>query len=444
MYPDWPETTADLVPLPLCDGPKLAAFDFQGDQQIDFLEYLGEGLHAHVVKVSIKGKEYALKLFRFVDDHDWYGPGDDDSNEDRDKLTLFAQYSEPFNSECRAFARLQEAGHPELATACYGYVILDEAQERELMDRFKLEFNCGIEQSGQFDMRGRYLGKRSGKPPPIRGILKELGTRDPYTNPPDFSVVSAKKVLLDLKKLHQLGIISHDLRRDQLINGKICDFSSAITIPHFLTNPELNPRLTEKQKHRMMREAFHFTIGDFWNFEEMLRDTLDEPRQTSKLDRVPVLPGGIFRYRADSKYQLRRSPDRPNRTRYGYIQTDQELVACCFSAGAETTPGGKSKDREDWAVEIMPVPWSAELRSCGEPHILTTELALWWLCMLALSDGHHALVPKADIVPINKWDTVNKGDGRGWVWRRRYSQVETPANDFMDDHDMLDIFDDST
>lgn len=62
MHPDWPETPADLVPLLVCDGPKLAAFDFQGPQQIEFLEYLGEGLHAHVVKVSIKGQEYALKL----------------------------------------------------------------------------------------------------------------------------------------------------------------------------------------------------------------------------------------------------------------------------------------------------------------------------------------------------------------------------------------------
>lgn len=62
MYPDWPETAADLVPQPLCDGPKLAAFDFNGPQQIEFLKYLGEGSHAHVLKVRIHEKEYALKL----------------------------------------------------------------------------------------------------------------------------------------------------------------------------------------------------------------------------------------------------------------------------------------------------------------------------------------------------------------------------------------------
>jgi hypothetical protein len=62
MYPDWPESDADLVPLPQCEGPKLKAFDFHGQQKINFLEYLGEGLHGFVFKVKILGRIYALKL----------------------------------------------------------------------------------------------------------------------------------------------------------------------------------------------------------------------------------------------------------------------------------------------------------------------------------------------------------------------------------------------
>jgi hypothetical protein len=63
MYPRWPDSPADLVPLPLCDGPKLPPFDFgDGPQDIEFLDYLGQGLHAHVFKVRIFGREYALKL----------------------------------------------------------------------------------------------------------------------------------------------------------------------------------------------------------------------------------------------------------------------------------------------------------------------------------------------------------------------------------------------
>ena len=62
MYPDWPESPADLVPLPLCDGPKLEPFVFTGPQKIKFLEHIGEGLHSHVFKVEIQGRIYALKL----------------------------------------------------------------------------------------------------------------------------------------------------------------------------------------------------------------------------------------------------------------------------------------------------------------------------------------------------------------------------------------------
>lgn len=62
MYPDWPKSAADLVPLPRCDGPKLGPFMFHGSQRIEFLEYIGEGSHAHVFKVRIRENIYALKL----------------------------------------------------------------------------------------------------------------------------------------------------------------------------------------------------------------------------------------------------------------------------------------------------------------------------------------------------------------------------------------------
>lgn len=61
MFPDWPQSAADLVPLPLCEGPKLQLFEMHGDQEIEFLEYLGDGLHEHVFKVKIR-QIYSLKL----------------------------------------------------------------------------------------------------------------------------------------------------------------------------------------------------------------------------------------------------------------------------------------------------------------------------------------------------------------------------------------------
>lgn len=64
MYPDWPQSDADLIPLPQCDGPKLKPFDFAGTQAIEFLEHIGEGTHSHVFKVAIHKQTYALKLVR--------------------------------------------------------------------------------------------------------------------------------------------------------------------------------------------------------------------------------------------------------------------------------------------------------------------------------------------------------------------------------------------
>lgn len=62
MYPKWPESDADLVPLPNIPGPKLKPFDFGGPQNIEFLDYLGEGRDVMVFKVKILGQVYALKV----------------------------------------------------------------------------------------------------------------------------------------------------------------------------------------------------------------------------------------------------------------------------------------------------------------------------------------------------------------------------------------------
>lgn len=100
-------------------------------------------------------------------------------------------------------------------------------------------------------------------------------------------------------------------------------------------------------------------------------------------------------------------------TRYGYIQTDEEMVVCCFSEGPE-----------GWKVAIMPVPWSRH-----GVDVLTTDLALWWLCMLAMSAHHHrAIVGEREMVKINDWDVVYLDEQRGWVRRHPYSNVEMPTS----------------
>lgn len=57
-------------------------------------------------------------------------------------MSAFYDYSDLFSCECRAFGRLREAGHEELAIGCFGYVLLDEDLERALHSRFPdISFN---------------------------------------------------------------------------------------------------------------------------------------------------------------------------------------------------------------------------------------------------------------------------------------------------------------
>ncbi|KAI1171102.1 hypothetical protein F4777DRAFT_72900 [Nemania sp. FL0916] len=106
-------------------------------------------------------------------------------------------------------------------------------------------------------------------------------------------------------------------------------------------------------------------------------------------------------------------------TRYGYIITDEDLVACCFYCRA--THGN---DDVLWDVALMPVPWTRQGTSQ-----LTTDLALWWLGMLALSaPENRALKPEANVVPIKEWETRYIDEQRGWVRRHRYSHIEKPTD----------------
>ncbi|KAI1380575.1 kinetochore Sim4 complex subunit FTA2-domain-containing protein [Hypoxylon crocopeplum] len=284
MYPDWPKSAADLVPLPRCDGPKLKPFTFRRSQKIEFLEYIGEGSHAHVFKVRIQEKIYALKLFRFVYDDDWTGPAR--RTNDIQVMSAFYNYSEPFSCECRAYGRLQDAGHEGLAIRCFGYLLLDEEHERTMMDQFRdleLEFNRNMDDPGLENMRSRFPGK-DGRDPPIRGIVKEFGQCDE-----DLTKRLAKTLLGDIIRLQELAIINMDVAHRQVINGKLSDFSTAITIPHFLTSPELNPNLNSDQISAMEFETFQLSSKDYWSFDEMVIIWNDE--NDGKIA-VHAFPGG--------------------------------------------------------------------------------------------------------------------------------------------------------
>ncbi|KAI1387200.1 uncharacterized protein F4822DRAFT_443998 [Hypoxylon trugodes] len=102
------------------------------------------------------------------------------------------------------------------------------------------------------------------------------------------------------------------------------------------------------------------------------------------------------------------------RTPYGYIQTDTELIVCRFRTKLEPNL---------YSVNAMPVPWSSH-----GPKVLTTDLALWWLCTKALSppddiptEGTAASGSRMTPIPENSFQPQETND-------RVYYDVSTNAD----------------
>ncbi|VUC20217.1 unnamed protein product [Clonostachys rosea] len=286
LYPELPQSGSGLIPLPRIKGPKLRPFDFQGPQRIEFLEHLGDGVHSHVIKVKILEQIYALKLFMFSNEEDYWGAAVSSQFDikNRAQVTAFYEFLDPFNCECRAFGRLQESGHPELAVECYGYVLLDEDHERALRDRFPGDRLEDVLQDDREDRRWGFPTKTGGRPP-IRGIVKEFGPGvDKLRNR------HMSRLLQDIVQMQQLGIIHIDVGERQLINGKLCDFSTALTTPHFVMNPELNPHLTPEGVALMEFDLFRVSADDYVDFEEMIEEWNQDHRLQKDQISVKALP----------------------------------------------------------------------------------------------------------------------------------------------------------
>ncbi|KAI0183257.1 kinetochore Sim4 complex subunit FTA2-domain-containing protein [Xylaria flabelliformis] len=297
MYPDWPKCATDLGPLPECPGPKLGPFDFQGPQKIRFLGILGEGLHAIVFKVEMLGQIYALKVFRWIYDYNWLGYGEFINRENPEGLSTIYNYMEPFNAECRAFGRLQETGCEELAVRCFGYVLLDKDHEHAMMTQFNLNkwsFNGDIDESGYIDeeeQRMLYPGK-SGRPPPFRCIVKAFGRSIDEDQGDVFRQGLARQLLRSVIKLQKLGIIETDVAIRQVIDSKLGDFSTAITLPHFITNPELNPHLSSAMIRSIKKQTFVHCINDYLAFDSMVDSwNFEYGRNRGRLS-IEAFPGG--------------------------------------------------------------------------------------------------------------------------------------------------------
>lgn len=136
--------------------------------------------------------------------------------------------------------------------------------------------------------------------PPIRCLVKDLGA------PTRLNQKLVWKLFQDVKKLHQLGIFHLDLKMEQLIDGKIADFSIAKTMPHFITNAELNPDLPVEWRQITRAETWQYCSADY----ESLDDTVDEWNAWRYPKRPLRQPQASISTRELGRYQMRRIQSR--------------------------------------------------------------------------------------------------------------------------------------
>lgn len=213
-------------------------------------------------------------------------------------MSAFYDYQEPFSAECRAFGRLQETGNEDLAVPCFGYVLLDEESERAMNAQCNLNywtFNGDIDFAGDRDeemnQRQRFLGK-NGRYPPLRCIVKAFGHAIPCAREDTFQQTTARRLLRDLIKLQKLGIMQIDVGIRQVIDGKFGDFSTAITMPHFITSPELNPNLTLPAIDQIKKLTFQHCVNDYLDFDSMITEWNEWFGEKKGFMTIFAYPGG--------------------------------------------------------------------------------------------------------------------------------------------------------
>jgi hypothetical protein len=291
-----------------------------------------------------------LAQFRFLTHKSWPGPHRDQLGAVRSPETIRAlyPYGDPFTNECRAFGRLREADCEDLAVKCFGYVLLDEESERQaqsmpLSDECVGETGClrdSIELEPEWNMA--LMADSAGRPPPFRAIIKEFGTDTHFE---DLQAKDLRNLFKTICRIQQLGIINIDVFSYQIIQGKHANFSTAVTTPHILTTPELNPNLTPKQRNEIAFQAFHFSLSDFHSFDSCIRSFWS--RIDGNRGKTPpcALPLGRGLRGSAERYNMRQQPSLDRWRTYTFADPRRYdwKAACSSSASTRSPQSGKSR-----------------------------------------------------------------------------------------------------
>lgn len=301
-------------------------------------------------------------------------------------MSALYDYMEPFSAECRAFGRLQESGHEELAVLCFGYVLLDEEHERAMMTRFdfnKWSFNGNYDTAGtpppgeedeDSENRLRFLGK-NGRPPPLRCIVKAFGQGIGEFEEDSFRQGMARRVLRDIIKLQKLGIMQIDVGIRQMIDGKIGDFSTAITMPHFITSPELNPNLTPGMIDAMGKATFEHCMNDYLDFDSMIHEWNWEFGEEKGHMSIEAYPGGRG-CPYNVRYNLRSNTAR--KSLYTFVDPRKYGWTASPSSGGTSRAVTSKKRQSGWISKNVKRQASLGRDSKPRPQQLTARPDMWY------------------------------------------------------------------
>lgn len=188
-------------------------------------------------------------------------------------------YYDAFNAECRAYGRLKELGQEELAVRVYGYISLPITRDvlgkmKEAMKK-NADWRSGFCQGGFHEPQEALGDYRRGEDDSswrLMGILKDwVGPK--YHELAEAGIVLRQQkswfrtMFSNLKKIHRCGIIVQDVKLDQFVDGKIVDFSCAITIPHLYGPDGICPRPSWTYASLAANDLhdFQLHVVDYWN-----------------------------------------------------------------------------------------------------------------------------------------------------------------------------------
>ncbi|KAI0426287.1 kinetochore Sim4 complex subunit FTA2-domain-containing protein [Xylaria sp. FL1042] len=291
----------DIPPMEGIEGPKIGPFKNSGPKlNIRFLEKIRDGGDSWVWKVDIDGSVYALKMFK-PKTEDFINPMHRQKFQKLgivDEAAIFNAL-DPFANECRAYGRLKETKKTHIAVACYGYILL-ATETKDVLD------DADFKKLEWVECRDEEHDAQASKPKArrIRALVKEY-----IETESSFSSGMIRKMLRNLKLLHKYGIVQRDIRQDNYREGKLVDFSAALTVPHFLLDKELG--------YNNLEEIYDYEVDDGYAFDNMIDDWSAE---TGTRIWTRFLPN--FRYRE----RLRSEPKEKQQVGDSNSPTDDTLA----------------------------------------------------------------------------------------------------------------------